>query len=162
MATFGEGYRFHLTGLTHDEYGFPTAKPNEIVAKVEKLRLKIMRHMDELTDIRQDMMDDAHIMVFAYGSTARAARQAIRMARKKRFKVGMVQPLIIWPFPDDAMLPLLEKVDVVIVPELNQGQIIGEIKRLTQRHIKIVGLNRVDGELITPQQIFDKIKEEHV
>jgi len=161
MASFGEGYRFHLTGLTHDESGFPTAKPNEIKAKLDKLKLKIMRHREQITEIRADMMEDAHIMVFAYGSTARAARQAIRMARKKRFKVGMVQPYTIWPFPDDKIAPLLENVDTVVVPELNQGQIIGEIERLSRRHVKVVPLQRYDGELITPSQIVDVIKEEH-
>jgi 2-oxoglutarate ferredoxin oxidoreductase subunit alpha len=161
MASFGEGYRFHLTGLTHDESGFPTSKPNEIKAKLEKLKLKIVRHREQITEIRTDLMEDAHIMVFAYGSTARAARQAIRIARKKRFKVGMVQPLTIWPFPDDKIAPLLENVDTVVVPELNQGQIIGEIERLSRRHVKVVPLHRFDGELITPAQIVDVIKEEH-
>jgi 2-oxoglutarate/2-oxoacid ferredoxin oxidoreductase subunit alpha len=161
MAIFGDGYRFHLTGLTHDESGFPTAKPNEIKAKLEKLKLKIMRHQEQITEIRTDLMEDAHIMVFAYGSTARAARQAIRIARKKRFKVGMVQPLTIWPFPDEKILPFLEQVDTVVVPELNQGQIIGEIERLTRKSVRIVPLQRYDGELITPAQIVDVIKEEH-
>jgi len=161
MASFGEGYRFHLTGLTHDESGFPTAKPGEIAAKLDKLKMKIMRHRDQITEIRTDLMDDAHIAVFAYGSTARAARQAIRMARKKRFKVGMIQPFTIWPFPDDKIGPLLEKVDLVVVPELNQGQIIGEIERLSRRHVRVVPLHRFDGELITPAQIVDVIKEEH-
>lgn len=160
MASFGEGYRFHLTGLTHDEYGFPTAKRNEIITKLEKLRLKTIRHLDELTDVRVEMMDDAHILVVAYGSTARAARQAIRIARKKRFKVGLIQPRIIWPFPDKIIREYLENVDLVIVPELNQGQVLREIKRLCQRHIRIIGLSRFDGELITPQQIVEKIKEE--
>jgi 2-oxoglutarate ferredoxin oxidoreductase subunit alpha len=162
MAVFGEGYRFHLTGLTHDESGFPTSKPDEIKSKLEKLKLKIMRHCEEISEIRTDLMDDAHIMVFAYGSTARAASQAIRMARKKRFKVGMVQPYTLWPFPDDKIAPHLEKVDMVIVPELNQGQIIGEIERLSRRHVKVVPLHRFDGELITPMQIVDVIKEEHI
>jgi len=160
MASFGEGYRFHLTGLTHDEYGFPTAKKNEIVMKLEKLRLKTMRHLDELTDARVEMMDDAHMMVLAYGSTARAARHAIRMARKRRFKIGLIQPRILWPFPDKLIRKYLEQVDLVVVPELNQGQIIREVKRLSHRHVKIIGLNRFDGELITPLQIMDKIKEE--
>ena len=162
MASFGEGYRFHLTGLTHDEYGFPTANPGEIHNKLEKLKLKTERHTRDICDVRIELMDDAHILVFAYGSTARAARQAIRIARKKRFKVGMVQPLTLWPFPDDIIRKILEKVNLVVVPELNQGQIIGEIKRLNHRHLKIVGLNRFDGELITPQQIVDKIKEERL
>lgn len=161
MASYGDGYRFHTTGLTHDESGFPTAKPNEIKAKLDKLKLKIMRHREQICEIRTDLMEDAHIMVFAYGSTARAARSAIRIARKKRFKVGMVQPLTIWPFPDEQIAEQLEKVDMVVVPELNQGQIIGEIERLARRHIKIVPLQRYDGELITPSQIVDVIKEEH-
>lgn len=161
MAAFGDGYRFHLTGLTHDESGFPTSKANEIKGKLEKLKLKIMRHREKITEIRTDLMDDAHIIVFAYGSTARAARQAIRLARKKRFKVGMVQPLTLWPFPDDKIGPLLDKVDLVVVPELNQGQIIGEIERLSRRHIKVVPVQRYDGELITPSQIVDAIIEEH-
>jgi 2-oxoglutarate ferredoxin oxidoreductase subunit alpha len=161
MAAFGDGYRFHLTGLTHDESGFPTSKTDEIKSKLEKLKLKIMKHRDKITEIRTDLMEDAHIMVFAYGSTARAARQAIRLGRKKRFKVGMVQALTLWPFPDDKILPLLEKVDMVVVPELNQGQIIGEIERLCRKHIKVVPLHRYDGELITPAQIVDVIREEH-
>jgi 2-oxoglutarate ferredoxin oxidoreductase subunit alpha len=162
MASFGEGYRFHLTGLTHDEYGFPTANPGEIHNKLEKLKLKTQRHTREICEVRSELMDDAHILVFAYGSTARAARQAVRIGRKKRFKVGMIQALTLWPFPDEAVSAVLENVDLVVVPELNQGQMIGEIKRLSQRHLRIVGLNRFDGELITPEQIVDKIREERL
>ena len=162
MASFGDGYRFHMTGLTHDESGFPTSKQNEIRDKLSKLKMKIMRHQEQICEIRTDMMEDAHIMVFAYGSTARAARQAIRIARKKRFKVGMVQPLTIWPFPDQQIGELLDKVDMVVVPELNQGQLVGEIERLSRRHVRVVPLQRFDGELLTPAQIADVIKEEHV
>ncbi len=162
MASFGEGYRFHLTGLTHDEYGFPTSKREEISQKLDKLRLKIMRHIDDIADVQTYMMDDSHVMIFAYGSAARAARQAVEIARKRRFKVGLVQPRTLWPFPDKAIKRLLGKVDMVVVPELNQGQIVGEIQRLCDRHIKIVGLNRFDGELITPQQIVEKLREERL
>lgn len=162
MASFGEGYRFHLTGLIHDEYGFPTANRDEITRKLNKLRLKITRHMDDISDVQTVMMEDSHVMIFAYGTAARAARQAVEIARKRRFKVGMVQPRTIWPFPDKIIKKLLGKVDLVIVPELNQGQLIGEIRRLCDRHIKIVGLNRFDGELITPQQIVEKLREERL
>ena len=162
MASFGEGYRFHLTGLTHDEYGFPTSKREEISQKLDKLRLKIMRHIDDIADVQTYMMDDSHVMIFAYGSAARAARQAVEIARKRRFKVGLVQPRTLWPFPDKIIKRLLGKVDMVVVPELNQGQIVGEIQRLCDRHIKIVGLNRFDGELITPQQIVEKLREERL
>jgi 2-oxoglutarate/2-oxoacid ferredoxin oxidoreductase subunit alpha len=161
MANFGEGYRFHLTGLTHDESGFPTADNAKIAAKLEKLKLKIQRHADDINEIREFMLDDAHIVVFAYGSVAMAARQAVMMARKKRFKAGLFQPVTIWPFPDKRLKQVMEKADLVIVAELNQGQMIHEVKRVCSDHTKIVGLNRYDGELMTPEQILQKIREEH-
>ena len=160
MASFGQGYRFHLTGLTHNEYGFPTSRATEIHRKLKKLRMKIMRHSSEIFDVRQEMMEDAHLVVLAYGSTARAARQAIRMARKKRFKVGLIQLMSIWPFPDGILRKALAKADMVMVVELNQGQIAGEIKRLVRHRTKVVKLNRFDGELITPSQIVDRLREE--
>ena len=161
MANFGEGYRFHLTGLTHDESGFPTADNSKIAAKLDKLKLKIQRHVDDICEVREFMMDDAHIVVFAYGSVAMAARQAVMMARKKRFKVGLFQPVTIWPFPDKRLKQVLENANLVIVAELNQGQLVNEVKRVCSDHTKIVGLNRYDGELMTPEQILQKIREEH-
>ncbi len=161
MANFGEGYRFHLTGLTHDEFGFPTADNIAISAKLDKLRLKIERHRDDIIEIRKFQLEDARVVIIAYGSVSMAAKQAVMLARKKRFKAGLFQPVTIWPFPDEQMRPVLKKADLVIVAELNQGQIINEVRRVSQGHTKIVGLNRYDGELITPEQILQKIREEH-
>jgi 2-oxoglutarate ferredoxin oxidoreductase subunit alpha len=161
MAKFGEGYRFHLTGLTHDESGFPTADNVKIAAKLDKLKLKIERHSDEIIDVRKFHMDDAHIVVLAYGSVSMAARQAIMIARKKRFKVGLFQPVTIWPFPEKELKEATKNADLIIVAELNQGQLIREVQRVCHRHTRVVGLNRYDGELMTPEQIVQKIKEEH-
>ncbi len=161
MANFGQGYRFHLTGLNHDEFGFPTADNEEIVKKLDKLRKKIERHKDDIVEIKEFKLDDARVMIVAYGSVAMAARQAVMLARKKRFKAGLFQPVTLWPFPDEQLKPRLKKADLVIVAELNQGQILGEVKRVCQDHTKIVGLNRYDGELMTPEQILQKIREEH-
>ena len=83
------------------------------------------------------------------------------LARKKRFKAGLFQPVTLWPFPDDLVRERMKKVDLIIVAELNQGQLIGELKRVCRDRTKIVGLNRYDGELITPEQIVQKIKEEY-
>jgi 2-oxoglutarate ferredoxin oxidoreductase subunit alpha len=161
MANFGEGYRFHLTGLTHDEMGFPTSDNAQIAAKLDKLKNKIYRHLDDIIEFREFHLEDAHIVIVAYGSVAMAARQAVMLARKKRFKAGLLQPVTIWPFPDDKMRSVLKKADLVIVAELNQGQLLGEVQRVCQDHIKVAGLNRYDGELITPEQILQKIKEVH-
>jgi 2-oxoglutarate ferredoxin oxidoreductase subunit alpha len=159
MAAFGEGYRFHLTGLTHDPMGFPTSRPEEIEQKLHKLQMKILKHQDEMIEVKEDSMEDATVAIFAYGITARAARQAIRMLRRKRLHVGLVQPLTIWPFPDKYVEKMIEKVDFVVVAELNQGQLINEVQRCNRTKKKVFGLNRYDGEIITPEQIVSKIKE---
>jgi 2-oxoglutarate ferredoxin oxidoreductase subunit alpha len=160
MASFGEGYRFNVTGLSHDPFGFPSEKPEEIRQKLDKLRNKITHNVNDIIQVREEFMEDATIAVFAYGIVARAAREAVRMAREKRIKAGWIQPLTIWPFPDAYMEHILEQLDSIIVAELNQGQLIGEVMRVNRGKTRVRGLNRYDSELITPDQIFEKIREE--
>jgi 2-oxoglutarate ferredoxin oxidoreductase subunit alpha len=160
MASFGEGYRYNITGLTHNPDGFPTARPEAIKEKLKKLRNKITHNVNDIVEIREEFMDDAHIAVFAYGNVARAARQAVHMAREKRIKAGLIQPLTVWPFPDVYMEHMLEQLDLVIVAELNQGQLVREVMRVNRGNTRVRGLFRYDSELITPDQIFRKIREE--
>jgi 2-oxoglutarate ferredoxin oxidoreductase subunit alpha len=160
MASFGEGYRYNITGLTHNPDGFPTARPGAIKEKLKKLRNKITHNVNDIVEIREEFMDDAHIAVFAYGIVARAARQAVYMAREKRIKAGLIQPLTVWPFPDVYMEHMLEQLDLVIVAELNQGQLVREVMRVNRGNTRVRGLLRYDSELITPDQIFRKIREE--
>jgi 2-oxoglutarate ferredoxin oxidoreductase subunit alpha len=159
MASFGDGYRFNVTGLTHDEDGFPTAHPEEIKSKLDKLRKKILRFTDEIYKIRTDYMDDSNIVIISYGTVSRSARQAIQMAREKRLKVGGIQMLTVWPFPDVKMREMLSGVRKVIVAELNMGQLVYEVERVAPRHTEVFALNRYDSEIMTPQQILDKIRE---
>ncbi|HEX9916578.1 MAG TPA: 2-oxoacid:acceptor oxidoreductase subunit alpha [candidate division Zixibacteria bacterium] len=159
MASFGEGYRFNVTGLTHDPFGFPTGQPKEIADKLDKLKNKIMHHADDIIQVRDELMENANMAVFAYGAAARAARQAVRMARQKRIKVGLIQPLTIWPFPDTYLKSVLEQLDLILVVELNQGQLVLEVERVSCGKAMVKSLNRYDGELITPEQIFNRIKE---
>ena len=159
MASMGEGYRFHTTGLTHDQEGFPTSNPIEIKQKLDKLKDKIMRFADELVQIDAEMVDDASICLFAYGTAARAARQAVHMARDKRIRAGLIRPITIWPFPDEELRQILENIRRVLVVELNQGQLIHEIERIAPRTCKVVGLNRYDGDVLNPVEIFKQILE---
>lgn len=159
MAAFGDGYRFHMTGLTHDPEGFPTAKIAEIKQKLDKLNNKIMRFSDELVQLDAEMTDDASICVFAYGTAARAARQAVHMAREKRIRAGLIRPLTIWPFPDEQIREHLSHAKKVLVVELNMGQLVNEIRRIAPRHCKVEQLNRYDGEVLNPVEIFKKILE---
>jgi len=139
--------------------GFPTSRTEEIHDKLHKLQMKILKHQEEMIEVSEELMEDATVAIFAYGIVARAARQAIRMLRKKRLHVGLIQPMTIWPFPDHYVEKMFNKVDIVIVAELNQGQLINEVQRCNHTKKKVFGLNRYDGEIITPEQIVEKVKE---
>ncbi|NIM20594.1 MAG: 2-oxoacid:acceptor oxidoreductase subunit alpha [Candidatus Latescibacteria bacterium] len=159
MVSFGEGYRYHVTGLCHDETGFPTNDPVEIDRLLRRLNGKIEVHRDEIIDVKEDFLDDAKIGIFAYGSTARSARRAMLLAREKGIKVGMLRPTVLWPFPEKFVRPMGETCSHVIVPEMNLGQMAHEVEWATCRNAEVVKINRVDGEPISPQQILDKILE---
>jgi 2-oxoglutarate ferredoxin oxidoreductase subunit alpha len=161
MASFGDGYRFNITGLTHDEMGFPTAKPAQIKAKLDKLKKKIERNKEDICEIKTTYMDDEpQVVVLSTGIVSRAANQAVKMARQKRMKVGAIQLVTVWPFPDELIMQYMKPCRHLIVAELNQGQILKEIERyIDKRHTKIDFLQRYDSELITPQDILQKIRE---
>ena len=159
MASFGQGYRYHVTGLVHDETGFPTNNGVEIDKMLRRLNKKIELHKNDIIDVKTDQLDDADIGVFAYGSTARSARQGVQMAREKGIKVGLMRPTVLWPFPEDQVRALGESVKTIVVPELNMGQMAHEVEWATCRKCDIVKLNRIDGELISPIQILEKITE---
>lgn len=161
IASYGDGYRFHVTGLTHDDHGFPTNKPNEAASMAERLKKKIVHNIRDLVQIETVEMKDAKVALFAVGIMGRASKEAVKMARAEGMKVGLLRPLTIWPFPDDAVKKMLKNVDAVVVPELNQGQLFHELERLVRGRDdgRLVRLNRNDGTVITPADILKKIKE---
>lgn len=159
MANFGEGYRYHVTGLCHDETGFPTNDPEEIDRLLRRLDRKIENHRHEIMDVKTDLLEDAEVCVFAYGSTARSARRAIQLAREEGVKVGLMRPTVLWPFPEERVRAIGDQVSHIIVPEMNLGQMAHEVEWATRRNAEIVKINRIDGEPIAPQQILDKILE---
>ena len=160
LASFGEGYRFHVTGLAHDSLGFPTNKSSEVAVMMNRLKKKIIHNIRDLVQIETFKMDGAKIAVFAAGICARSAKSAVNQARYDGINVGLLRPLTIWPFPDDAAKKMLRDVDVVIVPELNEGQLCREIERLKMDpKSKLISLSKVDGEIITPAEILRVIRE---
>ncbi len=159
MASFGTGYRYNITGLTHDEMGFPTNKEYEITQKMDKLRDKIMRATSQIYDYEKLYTEDANTLIVAVGSVARSAKEAVEYLRAHRRKVGLFRPISVWPFPEKELARLMKQVDQVFVVEMNQGQIIHEVKKAECFHKRIYGINRYDGEMITPNQIISKIRE---
>jgi 2-oxoglutarate ferredoxin oxidoreductase subunit alpha len=157
MAAFGDGYRYHVTGLIHDVRGFPTERSDEIQAFLTRIHRKIYNNFSDIMMVKEEFTEDAEVLVIAYGSVARSARRAVREARNRGVKAGLVQLVTIWPFPRQAIEPLLRRVRAVLVPELNFGQISREVKRVNQGRARIEKLNRIDGQLITPNEILSRL-----
>ncbi|MBN2789793.1 MAG: 2-oxoacid:acceptor oxidoreductase subunit alpha [Candidatus Delongbacteria bacterium] len=159
MANFFEGYRYHVTGLSHNKTGFPTTDPDLVQADQERHLRKVNANKGKIIDFESYKMKDADIVVFAYGSTSRAARVAIDNARKLDIKVGMVRLRVIWPLPEAEILKLCSKVKAIIVPEMNMGQLSNVIEKYAADRTKIVRINHVGGVPIHPSNILDVIKE---
>ncbi len=157
LAAFGEGYRFHVTGLNHKDDGFPTNDPDMIQEGIKRIIRKIDNNKEDIWKNEEYYLDDAEVVVFAYGSTARSAKYAVRELRKKGVKAGLLRALTLWPFPDKALKEASERAKAVVVPELNLGQIIYEV----ERHVNcpVEGIHRVDGEPINPMQIMEVIEK---
>jgi 2-oxoglutarate ferredoxin oxidoreductase subunit alpha len=159
MVRPGDGFRTHTTGLTHAPDGFPTQDPELVDQYMQRLLGKLDYHNELVESFETLDVDDADIMVVAYGITSRAARRAIKAAHSEGIKVGMFRPITLWPFPAKALRGALSGVTSLLVPEMNAGQLIQEIERHTTAGQGVEALNRVDGETITPDQILNKIRE---
>ena len=159
LAAFGSGYKFHVTGLNKLPDGFPTTKAEYVQAEEERQIRKVTANIDEIVEFEEFQMEDAEICVVAYGSTSRSARYAVNEAREKGVKAGMFRIKTFWPFPDKQIKAIADKVKAFIVPEMNLGMCSLEIERCAQGKAQILGINRVDGEPINPEQIIEKMKE---
>ena len=159
MANFGEGYRYHVTGLTHDLRGFPTSRPDEIGPFISRLHRKISQHFSEIQMAEYVQTEDAEITIVAYGCVARSAKRAMVEAREKGMKVGLLKLVTLWPFMRTAVERVLQSSKILIVPEMNMGQISREVKRVNRGAAKVVALNKIDGTIITPSEILHRIQE---
>lgn len=157
LVPFGQGYRYHVTGMVHDRSGFPTLVHDEVEHCIKSITYKIKNNLHDIIEIEEYLLKDADICVVAYGSVARSAREAVNMAREEGIKAGMLRPVTMWPFPRFHLEDIATKVKTFVVPEMNLGQVYGEVlKSCPQKALRVT---RVDGELITPDQIVSKIQE---
>ena len=161
MAAFGDGYSWHVTGLTTNEWGFPTNNNNEIEKKITRIVDKVARARDEVVEYEAENLDDADIIVVAYGSVGRSALRAVRDARREGIRAGFFRPITLWPFPDKELLNFAVKAKAkrILVPELNAGQMVLEVERLIKGYCDVEALSLVNGELFKPAEILNKIKE---
>ncbi len=160
MANFGEGYRYHITGLIHSEKGLPISDSQQIDHFIRRINDKINKNIKDILIYEEYLLDDAKIALIAYGSVARAAERTVKLAREEGLKVGLLKLLTIWPFCFEKVNKLAQQVDLIIVPEMNLGQMALEVERASQGKCRVVPYSRVDGELINPIEILGKIREE--
>ncbi len=159
MAAFGDGFKFHVTGLMHDESGFPTNDSQISDKLLRRIMSKVDDNVDDIVMYEEEFMDDAELVVLAYGGTYRSARSAVKEARRLGYKVGLFKPLTLWPSPDKKIKDLNEKTGKILVAELNLGQYFSEVERIVSDKSSLYKLCKVTGEAITPNEILTKIRE---
>jgi 2-oxoglutarate/2-oxoacid ferredoxin oxidoreductase subunit alpha len=157
MSPFGEGYRYHVTGLIHDVRGFPTNRPEEVAAFQNRLQQKISENLTDIQWVEAYRVEDAEQVVIAYGSVARSALHAVRLARERGIKAGLLKLITLFPFPRAALEKITATARVLVVPEMNWGQISREVKRVNRGRCRVLTLNKFDGTLIPPREILQQM-----
>ena len=159
MAIAGEGYHFHVTGLTHDERGYPvmTADAQDHMARrlIDKIRLR----KNEIIKYKETQIEDAEIIVCAYGISTRIAQMAVKMARDEGFRAGMLQLITVWPFAEERIKELSLQAKAFVVPEINYGQIALEVERCAGGKAKTILVPHMGGSVHTPQTVLEAIRE---
>ncbi|MCG8337162.1 MAG: 2-oxoacid:acceptor oxidoreductase subunit alpha [Proteobacteria bacterium] len=159
MSKAGMGHHYHITGLTHDERGYPVLTQEVQQEMMENLMGKITRNVDKLTRVEEYMMEDADIALVSYGISFRMAYKAMEMAREKGIKVGLLRLITCWPFPDKVIDTLAQKVNSMIMVELNYGQMYLEMDRFANKHCKTGLVGSPCGEVHDPEEIFAEIQK---
>jgi 2-oxoglutarate ferredoxin oxidoreductase subunit alpha len=154
LADFGAGYRFHVTGLAHDERGYPTQDAAAVAALQRRLHAKLEDHRADLVCYEAVALEDAEVAVVAYGISARAARRAVALARARGLRAGLFRPRTLWPFPDEELRRLAGRVEALIVAEMNMGQVVREVERCARNGPAVVPCLRADGQPMTPEEIL--------
>ena len=159
FPTFGTGYHTYVTGLTHNEKGFPaTDKQPDHEKLVKRITTKITDDLDKLTNVEKLHLDDAKTVFVTYGATARPAESAMEMARAKGKKIGMLRLKLVWPFPSKEIQKLASKVDEIIVPEMNLGQIVHPVREYVEGQCKVVSAPKIGGEMHLPHELYEYLE----
>ncbi|MBR0040000.1 MAG: 2-oxoacid:acceptor oxidoreductase subunit alpha [Oscillospiraceae bacterium] len=160
MKPFGQGERYNITGLAHDESGFPV-NSSEIAGKlVGRLLDKVEKNVDDICRVEEVEMDDAETAIVCFGGTTRAVMDAVAAAREAGEKVGMFRPITVWPFPEKALRARLPRLKRILTVEHNHGQMLLEVQRIVGGALSVDFLGRIDGTVISPADILAKLREE--
>jgi 2-oxoglutarate ferredoxin oxidoreductase subunit alpha len=161
LASYGDGYIWYTTGIVHDATGFPaTNDPAKITEQIDRLFRKIDTNLADIVQAAEYQTEDAEVVVVAYGTVARAAQAAIKAARAEGIKAGLIRPVTLWPFPEDAINRAKPNAKRFIVCEMNHGQILGPVKELVAGSAPVDFVGQYDGRPIMPAKILSAIKGE--
>jgi 2-oxoglutarate ferredoxin oxidoreductase subunit alpha len=153
MPAFGAGARLIVTGSTHDEWGIRRTEDGEVHRRlVNRLSRKILDHRDEICRTESHFMEDAEEALVAYGFTARSGLYAVKRLRERGRRLGMIRLRTLWPFPEDAVAQASQRVRRLLVPEMNLGQVEGEVRKVARCAVE--GYHQVDGEIVHPHALL--------
>ena len=159
MAVAGQGYRFHTTGLTHDERGYPASTAEAQDKLVRRLVDKIRLNRKHIIKYRETQVEDADIIVCAYGITTRIARFAVKMARDEGIRAGLLQLITVWPFAEERIRELSSQAKAFVVPEINRGQMVLEVERCAGGKAGVISVPHMGGDVHSPETILKAIRE---
>ncbi len=159
MANCGDGYHIHITGLTHDERGYPAMNPEAQAQMVERIVRKVRANRDRIVRTENVFLDDAEVVVVAYGISVRAARQAVREARARGIRAGLIKLETVWPFPEDLIRSVAPHVRALIMPEINAGQMVLELERCAGGACPVTLVSHFGGAIINPARILGAIEK---
>lgn len=159
ITPFGQGVYYNITGLVHDNWGFPTNSPVKANRQCTRIMKKIDRNLADIEQYQLDRLEDAQVCVVSFGGTARSVQAAIDQARLDDYKVGSFRPVTVWPFPDEALSQICDKVEHIIVAELNYGQMKLEVERVARGRCQVHHIGKVNGTILKPSEIYKLIRE---
>jgi 2-oxoglutarate ferredoxin oxidoreductase subunit alpha len=159
MVKAGEGYRIHVTGLTHDEHGYPAMDWRAQQKLVSRLVKKIRDHSDRIARCEERGLENADVVVVAYGITSRVAERAMQMARAEGLHVGLLRPVVVWPFPEKRVRELAQRVHAFVVVEMNYGQMVYEVERCACDQARTLLVAHGGGTVHEPEEILKAIRE---
>ncbi|MBU1170186.1 MAG: 2-oxoacid:acceptor oxidoreductase subunit alpha [Proteobacteria bacterium] len=161
MSDFGGEHRYHVTGLFHDMWGFPTTNPKIVHGLLRHLNDKIKNNISDINRMKEYFIDDARTILISYGSSARSALHVVHNRRARGERIGLLELQTLWPFPYTQVAEKCEKARQIVVVEMNMGQVLLQVKRAVSRPERVMLANRIDGVFITPTDIRNILRLIH-
>ena len=159
MANFGSGYRYNITGLVHDETGFPTNSTKEAAKLLDRLMAKINNNLDDILIYEEGFAQEAETLFIAFGGIVRSVKEAVAILREQGYNVGYFAPKTVWPFPEQRMQEISKNKKNIFVAEMNLGQMIEPVMLAVEDKNIVKGINKANGEIISPEEIIESFME---